>query len=84
MQKAQNEQKATPKRPRPVIRHDFLNPRDYLKYNLPWACEDCSHYNFEKDYCSFGYNVKWHKKAYQEHSYELGGRMALCRFQEID
>jgi len=74
----------TPKRKQASIRHDAINPQDYQKYNLPWACEDCSHYNFEKDNCSFGYLVKWHKREYQKHSYELSGRVALCRFQEID
>jgi len=74
----------TPKRIQPSIRHDAIKASDYLKYNLPWSCEDCSHYNFEQDLCSFGYLVKWHKREYQKHSYELGGKVSLCRFQEID
>ena len=74
----------TPKRLQQSIRHDPVNATDYMKYNLPWACEDCTHYNPEQDQCTIGYHTKWHKRAYQKHTYELSGTMALCRFQEID
>jgi len=74
----------TPKRPQPSIRHDAVNPTDYNKYRLPWSCEDCTHYDRTEDRCTFGYVVKWHKRAYQKHSYELSGKFAVCRFQEID
>jgi hypothetical protein len=80
----QNVRKKTPPRLRPSIHHDAINPTDYMKYTLPWACEDCSHYSAGKDLCTLGFETKWHKKAEQQRSYELSGRVALCRFQEID
>jgi hypothetical protein len=80
--------KPTPKRTQQSIRHDAIKAHDYLNYTLPWSCEDCSHYdptgNNNNGSCTFGYHVKWHKKDYQIYSYELRGKMALCRFQEID
>jgi hypothetical protein len=74
----------SPRRLRPSIHHDAIEPSAYMKYILPWACEDCSHYSSLKDSCTLGFEVKWHKRAAQKHSYELSGRVALCRFQEID
>ncbi len=74
----------TPKRIQPSIRHDPVNPKDYNKYILPWACEDCTHYDASKEICTMGYYPKWHNKKYQEKTYDLSGTMALCRFQEID
>ena len=78
------QKKPTPKRLQQSIRHDPVNPTDYMKYTLPWACEDCTHYAEATDSCTIGYNTKWHKREYQRKTYELSGRMALCRFQEID
>jgi hypothetical protein len=74
----------TPKRIQPAIRHDSVSPEAYNRYNLPWACEDCTHYNSEDNTCTLGYHTKWHRRDYQRESYELSGKMALCRFQEID
>jgi hypothetical protein len=74
----------TPKKLQPSIRHDPVHPVDFNKYILPWACEDCTHYDPTRDLCTIGYNSKWHKREYQQKTYELSGRMSLCRFQEID
>ena len=76
--------RSTPKRLQQTIRHDPVNAEDFLKYKLPWACEDCSHFDHVKKECTFGYNSRWHLRATQEQSYFLNGKMALCRFQEID
>lgn len=74
----------TPKRLRTSIRFDPIHPSDYLKYDIRSACEDCSHFDFENNRCTLGYDSKWHRKDFQKSSYELTGRMALCRFLEID
>ena len=74
----------TPKRPGTSIRHDSVNPSAYLAYNLPWACEDCAHYDGRTTTCTFGYETKWHRREEQRRSYELSGKLAVCRFQEID
>ena len=74
----------TPKRLTQSIRRDPIDPKDYAKYTMPWACEDCTHFEHEKIECTIGYKPKWHLRKQQEHDYNLSGRAALCRFQEID
>lgn len=74
----------TPKRIPPSIRFDVVNPTDYQKYDFRVACEDCVHFNFENSQCTLGYPTKWHRRDFQKYSYELSGKMALCRFMEID
>jgi hypothetical protein len=76
-----------PKTPKPLrgsIKHDVIHPADYLKYNFPISCEECSHYNSTEKSCTLGYNPKWHLHEYQSKTYELSGKVALCRFMEID
>lgn len=55
-----------------------------MRYSLPFSCEDCSHFDYLKQTCTLGYVTRWHRKDFQKLSYELTGKMALCRFQEID
>lgn len=74
----------TPKRLNTSIKFDGIHPADYLKFDLRLSCEDCTHFNHEAESCTLGYVTQWHRKAFQEHSYELTGKVALCRFQEID
>jgi hypothetical protein len=74
----------TPKRLRVGIRLDGVNPIDYLKYEMPFACEDCTHFNIAKTSCTLGYNSIHHLRENQKNSYILSGKMALCRFLEID
>ncbi len=74
----------TPKRLRQTIRFDAMNPSDYLKYEFRFACEDCAHFDAVSEKCTLGYNSQWHRKDFQKKSYELSGKMALCRFLEID
>jgi hypothetical protein len=75
---------ATPKRLRSSIRLDAVNPQDFMKYNLPFACEDCTHFDRENESCTLGYNSRLHRRAEQYRTYCLNGKMALCRFLEID
>ena len=74
----------TPKRIKASIRFDPINPSDYLRYDIRSSCEECTHYNSENTLCTLGYHTKWHRKEFQSKSYELSGKMALCRFMEID
>lgn len=78
----------TPKRLNTSIKFDTTHPADYMRYDTRFACEDCTHFNhdskLEHEACTLGYITKWHRKEFQEKSYELSGKMALCRFQEID
>jgi hypothetical protein len=74
----------TPKRLRTSIRFDPISPSDYLRYQMPSACEDCTHFDSVSEKCTMGYDPQWHRKKFQEQSYFLTGKMALCRFLEID
>ena len=74
----------TPKKLKTGIRFDRVNPSDYLKYDHRFSCEDCTHYNRESSECTLGYEPKWHRREFQTESFALAGKMALCRFLEID
>lgn len=74
----------TPKKLRTGIRFDTINPSDYLNYRMPSACEDCTHFDRMLEQCTMGHDPQWHRKDFQEKSYLLSGKMALCRFLEID
>lgn len=74
----------TPKRLRPSIKYDTVNPSDYLRYTFPAACDDCTHFNPENESCTLGYNSLYHRRERQQQDYLLTGKMVLCRFLEID
>ncbi|MFP5518465.1 MAG: hypothetical protein ACLGGX_01075 [Bdellovibrionia bacterium] len=72
------------KRIRPSIRRDKVDPKDFNRYTLMYACEDCSHYSAQDQKCSLGYNAENHRREFLLKMYESSGTMALCRFHEID
>ncbi len=78
----------TPKRLTPSIKKDYVHPSDYLNFDHRWSCEDCSHFKRKDELsgeaCTIGYIISHHLKAQQIHDYELSGKMAFCRFHEID
>ena len=74
----------TPKRLYPSIKKDSIHPSDYLRFDFRSSCDDCTHFNLKSETCTLGYNAANHRKAQQIHDYELSGRLALCRFHEID
>lgn len=74
----------TPKRLTKSIRSDAIHPRDYLKYETRSSCEDCTHFDADAEKCTIGYNSTPHRRAEQERMYNLSGRIAICRFMEID
>ena len=78
------------KRPRKSVKEDAIHPADYLRYVLPpggpiggFFCDVCSHYASKKEICTLGYKPI-HTVREQSARYEINGRMALCRFIEID
>jgi hypothetical protein len=81
---SENARKKSPRRLRPTIRKEAVNPAAYNHFKLPWSCDECCHFEREKGNCSLGYNTEFHRRKQQESDYELGGQFALCRFQEID
>lgn len=74
----------TPKRITQSIKKDAVHPTDFRKYVFLSACDDCSHFDTAKEECTFGYRVAPHRRAQQIKDYEMSGKMALCRFLEID
>jgi len=66
------------------IKRDVVNPSDYLRLNMPSSCEECSHFSPENESCTLGYPTAPHRRAEQQKSYGISGRIAICRFHEID
>lgn len=80
----QNHKIVTPPRIRASIKLDTVNPSDYLKYDFRSSCEDCSHFDAPQLQCTLGYPAELHLRSAQLQTYLLSGKMALCRFHEID
>lgn len=76
--------KSSEKKIKPSIKKEPIHPSDYMKYNLPLACENCSHFSSPTETCTLGYMTAPHLKRNQEKSYSLSGKIAFCRFIEID
>ncbi len=76
-------QKRSHKRPRKSIFLDRIHPQDFMRFNFMFCCEQCSHFDPAKLICTMGYQAQ-HQRASQLSKYNLTGKMALCRFMEID
>lgn len=63
---------------------DPIHPRDWRELKIIYACEQCSHYDPANKYCTLGYVAKHHTQETQQRNYEMYGRVAFCRFCEID
>lgn len=63
---------------------DPIHPRDFRELNIIYYCEQCSHFAPASQSCTIGYDASKHVKAAQDRTYELLGRVAFCRFAEID
>ncbi len=83
-EKKVNRTPPTPKRIRSSIKLDVVNPGDFLKYDLTFSCEQCTHFDPELIKCTLGYNHEHHLKDKNLNTYYLNGKMAFCRFLEID
>ncbi|MEO0335917.1 MAG: hypothetical protein AAF202_05975 [Pseudomonadota bacterium] len=68
---------------RSVIK-DKIDPREFQSLNLIYCCEQCSHFDAPNNTCTIGYDSSKHLRKVQLHDYYLSGRMAQCRFGEID
>ena len=74
----------TPRKPRKSIKLDRVHPADFLKQNMIFCCEQCSHYDPESDSCTIGYQASVHKRDIQMMRFLSNSHMAFCRFLEID
>lgn len=83
MSRAQDSQNKIPSSKRSLIL-DPIHPTDYLNLKITYACEQCSHFAEETGTCSIGYDASIHRFKRQDTLYEQTGRVAFCRFLEID
>ena len=63
---------------------DRVHPRDFREIGLIYCCEQCSYYNMNTRRCAMGFKVEKHQRESQLKLYNLTGKMAICRSQEID
>lgn len=84
MQSAPEKSKNRPKRIGASIKKDAIHPSAYNSYKLPYSCEDCSHFKSSNESCTLGMPTEHHLHRNQIASYNLSGKIALCRLQEID
>ncbi|MCB0407423.1 MAG: hypothetical protein KDD34_04405 [Bdellovibrionales bacterium] len=63
---------------------DRIDPRVYNNTKLMLYCEQCSHFDETHTFCTIGYDASKHTQAVTTHNYNLMGRIAVCRFMEID
>lgn len=91
-QKSKNNSKGAPakgprftaKRLRRSIKMDRVHPRDFVNYQMIYACEQCSHFSAPDESCTLGFPTKDHRKEQQLKSFHTNSHMAFCRFLEID
>ena len=63
---------------------DPIHPRDFRELSVIFACEQCSHFDEKQKTCSIGYDAGKHLLEVQLKTYHLTGKVAFCRFSEID
>jgi hypothetical protein len=63
---------------------DGIHPRDFRELNLIYCCEQCSYFSRNAGRCAMGFKVEKHTRDNQLRLYDLTGKMAICRSQEID
>lgn len=63
---------------------DKVHPKDFRELKLIYACEDCSYFAPKAKKCAMGFRIENHLRENQHKLYNLTGRMAICRAQEID
>ena len=63
---------------------DPIHPRDYRELDIIHCCEQCSHFAPADQTCTIGYEAFNHVEAKQRENYIRLGRVAFCRFCEID
>lgn len=63
---------------------DPVHPRDFNNMEFSYCCEQCSHFDETAKSCTIGYDASKHLREVQLKLYDLTGRMAFCRFMEID
>jgi hypothetical protein len=63
---------------------DAIEPQYWGKLEVTYYCEQCSYYIPESEGCTMGLPTAPHRKEQQQKTYELTGRVAFCRYLEVD
>jgi hypothetical protein len=63
---------------------DKIHPRDWRELTIIYCCEQCSHFDDVNKSCTLGYEAEKHMREGQDKTYDLTGKVAFCRFCEID
>jgi hypothetical protein len=63
---------------------DPIHPKDWRELDIIHACEQCSHFAPADKSCTLGYVAANHLLETQLKNYEMYGKVAFCRFSEID
>ncbi len=63
---------------------DPIHPSDFNHFDIIFTCEQCSHFQHSRQECTIGYAAKEHIRDVQLDRYQRLGRVAFCRFTEID
>lgn len=63
---------------------DAVQAKDFLNLNIIYCCEQCSYFSEDTGTCAIGFKVEKHVRANQDKLYNLTGKFAFCRSQEID
>jgi hypothetical protein len=74
---------ASPPYPRSIIL-DGVKASDLRTMNVMYCCEQCSYFDSRKKSCAMGFKVEKHLRESQLKTYNLTGKMAFCRSQEVD
>ena len=74
-----------PKHPyRRTVKSDRVDAWAFQNLNMIYCCEQCSHFDGENRACTIGYTASDHCRQTADESFRLDGRIAFCRFLEID
>lgn len=68
---------------RSVIK-DPVKAKDFNQLNIIFACEQCSYFQPHNGLCNLGFPNGVHKRKAQMKNYNMSGRLAFCRYSEID
>lgn len=74
---------SSPPYPKSIIL-DAIKARDLREMNVIYCCEQCSYFDSRKKSCAMGFKVEKHLRENQWKTYNLTGKMAFCRSQEVD
>lgn len=74
----------TPPRTNKGLIADPVHPRDFMRLNFTFCCEQCVHFDQPGERCTMDQDTRPHRRTAQLDNYQRTGRMFFCRNLEID